>query len=81
MFGEAAALLYVLAKRFPLQMRICFLFGTAISLLLRQVTLSRSTTELKLMWALDEFKRITELGAELRLKWMPAGNQKLGRSG
>jgi hypothetical protein len=58
-------------------MHICFLVGTAISLLLRQIPLMRSTTELKLTKALDELKRMTGLGAELRLKWMPGRNQKL----
>jgi hypothetical protein len=77
MFGEAAALLYLLATRFPLQTHIYMLMCIAMSLLISQITLSRSATELKLMQALNELKRITGLGAELRLEWMPGGNRKL----
>ncbi|MEM3602099.1 MAG: hypothetical protein QXN87_05450 [Candidatus Bathyarchaeia archaeon] len=77
MFGGAAALLYLLTTIFPLEMHLYVAACLITWVLLRQVLLLRNPTEHRLRQAFDELKRMTGLGAELKLNWMPKADTKL----
>lgn len=80
MFAEASLLMYGLAVRFPLETHVYAFLSFLLVLNLRHILLLRRPNRReygRLKQTLNEFKRLTGLGEELKLEWKPEANSKL----
>lgn len=73
MFVEAGLLAYGLAVMFPLEFNEYVLITLALAFMLKHLVLARrkAPVELRLEKALERLKKITGLGHELEVRWIP----------